>query len=263
MVVRNVRAEYQAAQAVAEQLLVLAQRQHDPALLLGAHYALGHTLYLLRRFCRCPPPPGAGDRPLRPPVACDPAHLPWVGDRRRGELLRPSGAWSCGILGYPDQAVQRSQEALTLAHALAHPFSLASALLLSARPLLLAAGSGRRPRRRPRPLALATEHGFARFVALGSVSVRAGRWPHRARAAEGIAQMRQGLAALRATGAALALASFLAAAEAYGPLGQVEEGLHLLAEALPMVDTRWGVAGKPSLYRLTGSCSCGRPFQTR
>ena len=32
------------------------------------------------------------------------------------------------MLGYPDQAVQRSQEALTMAHALAHPFSLVDAL---------------------------------------------------------------------------------------------------------------------------------------
>jgi len=41
---RNVRREGQAAQTVAEQLLDLAQRQHDPALLLGAHHALGTTL---------------------------------------------------------------------------------------------------------------------------------------------------------------------------------------------------------------------------
>ena len=38
------RAERQAAQAVAEQLLDLAQSQHDPALLLEAHRALGITL---------------------------------------------------------------------------------------------------------------------------------------------------------------------------------------------------------------------------
>jgi hypothetical protein len=36
----NVRFESQAAHVVAEQLLNLAQRQHDPALLLGAHHAL-------------------------------------------------------------------------------------------------------------------------------------------------------------------------------------------------------------------------------
>jgi hypothetical protein len=33
-------------------------------------------------------------------------------------------AWVLWDLGYPDQAVQRSQEALTMAHALARPFDL-------------------------------------------------------------------------------------------------------------------------------------------
>ena len=48
---------------MAEQLLALAQRQHDPDLLLGAHYALGQTLY---NWALLPPPasPGAGDRLL-------------------------------------------------------------------------------------------------------------------------------------------------------------------------------------------------------
>ena len=34
-------------------------------------------------------------------------------------------------LGYPDQAVQRSQEALTMAYTLAHPYDLVTPLLLS------------------------------------------------------------------------------------------------------------------------------------
>jgi hypothetical protein len=41
---RYTRAEYRAAYAVAEQLLDLAQRQHDSALLLAVHNALGETL---------------------------------------------------------------------------------------------------------------------------------------------------------------------------------------------------------------------------
>ena len=72
----NARAEHQAAQAVAEQLLDLAQRQHDPALLLGAHHALGIDLGQRRRPRPRPHPPGAGDRPLRLPAACDPARYP-------------------------------------------------------------------------------------------------------------------------------------------------------------------------------------------
>ena len=46
------RAEYQAAQAVAEQLLDLAQRQHDPAQLVSAHGRLGQILFNLGDFLK-------------------------------------------------------------------------------------------------------------------------------------------------------------------------------------------------------------------
>jgi hypothetical protein len=42
-------------------------------------------------------------------------------------------AYVLWLLGYPDQALQRSHEALTLAQELAHPFSLGFALLWAAR----------------------------------------------------------------------------------------------------------------------------------
>ena len=47
---RITRAEYQVAHAVAEQLFDLAQRQHDPTLLLSAHYALGQLSYQVGTF---------------------------------------------------------------------------------------------------------------------------------------------------------------------------------------------------------------------
>src|SRR5262249_16272902 len=54
---------------------------------------------------------------------------------------------------------------------------------------------------------------------------------------EGIAQMRQGLAATRATGVKMGLAWSLALlVEAYGKEGRPEEGLTLLAETLAMVN---------------------------
>jgi predicted ATPase len=155
-------------------------------------------------------------------------------------------------LGYPDQAVQRDQEALALAHVLAHPYDLVDALLQSAH----------LHRRRQEwqtvqthveaILALATEHGFARYAALG-VFFRGKALAAQGQGAEGIAQMRQGLAALRATGAGSGMSAFLTLfAEAYGQVGQAEEGLHLVAEALAVVDTTGGRAYKAELHRLRG-----------
>lgn len=46
------RTEYATAQPLAEQLLGLAQRPQDPALLVGAHLALGQTLFFVGDFPR-------------------------------------------------------------------------------------------------------------------------------------------------------------------------------------------------------------------
>ncbi|MBI3300630.1 MAG: hypothetical protein HYZ72_00910 [Deltaproteobacteria bacterium] len=68
--------------------------------------------------------------------------------------------------------------------------------------------------------------------------------------------MRQGLTALRATGAKLRQCYYLAMlAAAYGKMGQIEEGLTVLDEARAMVDKtgeRWCEA---ELYRLKGELS--------
>ena len=65
--------------------------------------------------------------------------------------------------------------------------------------------------------------------------------------------MRQGLAAYRATGAELGRPYFLALlAEAYGKVGQAEEGLTVLAEALALVDKTGERFYEAELYRLKG-----------
>jgi predicted ATPase len=68
----------------------------------------------------------------------------------------------------------------------------------------------------------------------------------------GIGQMRQGLAALQATGGEVRRPLFLALlAEAYGGIGQIEEQLHTLAEALAAVEHA-GDFYEAELHRLKG-----------
>jgi predicted ATPase len=70
---------------------------------------------------------------------------------------------------------------------------------------------------------------------------------------EGIAQLRQGLVAHLATGSVLGRPFILAwLAEAYGKVGQVEEGLTVVAEALTAVDTTGERVQEAELYRLRG-----------
>ena len=63
-------------------------------------------------------------------------------------------------LGYPDQALQRSHEALTLARELAHPFSVVSALFFAAWLHHLRRERQLTHERAEALIALATEHSY-------------------------------------------------------------------------------------------------------
>jgi predicted ATPase len=155
-------------------------------------------------------------------------------------------------LGSPAQAVLRSQEALALAQELAHPHSLALAQHFAA---LL------HHRRREAPavqkqaealLALASAQGFPLWVGFGTCW-RGWMLAAEGQGAAGMAQMHRGLAALLATGQALARPLCLVLlAEAAGHTGQVAEGLRLLGEAL----TAFEECGRGDMlaeaYRLQG-----------
>ena len=70
---------------------------------------------------------------------------------------------------------------------------------------------------------------------------------------EGIAQIREGLAAWRARGASVARPWFLALlAETCGKAGQVEEGLYALSEALEVLQTTDDRIYEAEVYRLKG-----------
>ena len=126
---RNTRAECQAAQAVAEQLLDLAQRQHDPALLLGAHYVLGQSLYSVGAFVPAHTHLEQGIALSNLQQHATPYTTPWWEAQNLGVRCRALGARVLWELGYPEtQAMQRSQEALTMAHTLARPYDLVATL---------------------------------------------------------------------------------------------------------------------------------------
>ena len=77
---------------------------------------------------------------------------------------------------------------------------------------------------------------------------------------EGITQMRQGLATYRTAGAQELQSYFLVLlVEACGKMGQVEEGLTLLAEALEVVDKSRERFYEAELYRLKGELTLTQP----
>src|SRR5262249_51958184 len=101
-------------------------------------------------------------------------------------------------------------------------------------------------------VALATEQGFAQWVAHGT-SLRGWALAMQGQGEEGIAQVRQGIAAWQATGSALAVPSFCTVlADVCAHLGHTADGLQALVEAHTLVEQqeeRWWEA---EIYRLRG-----------
>jgi predicted ATPase len=134
-------------------------------------------------------------------------------------------------LGYPEQAVQRSCEALALAREVHHPLSLAltqayAAMLHQFRQEPHAAST-----HADMALALCTEHSMAYYLAWATI-IQGWAMAAQHRREEGLIQMQQGLTAFQATGGRLRLPYYLALlAEAYGHSGQVAKGLQLLEKA--------------------------------
>src|SRR5262249_847807 len=135
-----------------------------------------------------------------------------------------SAAFVLWYLGYPEQALQRSREALTLAQGLSHPFNLGLALIMASFLHQLRQERQEAQERAEGAIALSTEQGFVEWLGAGSL-LRGWVLAEQGQGEEGIAQMRQSLAAIQANGIELGRATSLAPlAEAYGKAGQAQAG---------------------------------------
>lgn len=245
----HVRAELPKAQELGEQLLSMAERMQDPALLLEAHRALGGTLLWQGEFHRAR---------VHLELGC----AIYDSQHRRGAFLHggadPGVSCLCDaaralwFLGYPDQALQRSHAALALAEELSDPFSLGFALVFAAGLHQLRREGHAAQQRAEAGIALAREQGFASLVSAGTIR-RGWALAEQGQMEEGLAQMHQGLTSRGTARAALARPYFLALqAEVYGKMGKGEQAVTLLSEALAAVHATGEHRLEAELYRLRG-----------
>jgi predicted ATPase len=244
-----IRAELRVAYEFGEQLLHLAQHQADSARLLIAHHGLGFIA-----FCR-----GA--------LASAYVHFEHAtalyDPHQHGTLAFIYGfdpgvaccAWGAAVrwmLGYPDQALQHSRQALRMAQTLAHPFTQTFALTWAAILHQLRREVSATWECAEAIASLSTAQGFPFYLAVGAL------WQGWALASQGqvedgIAQLCQGLTDLRATGTVQGVSWHLVLlAEAYGHAGQPEAGLARLAEGLALMDTNEERFYEAELHRLKG-----------
>jgi predicted ATPase/class 3 adenylate cyclase len=241
----NARAEHEVAREMGEECYRLAESAGDPELLIAAHHARGVTLSLLgdvpaslkhlQQAIALYNPDRHRDRSLISRIACcsQEAHAFW-------------------FLGQPDQALEKSNEALKLNQKLSRPLSLAQALAMAASVHQYVRDARMCKTQAEAAVALSTEHGFPFWRAIGTI-LRGWALAETNEFETGIAEMRRGLAALRATGAECLRPYYLALlAELHDRTGQAQEGLNLLSEAQAAADRngeRWWQA---EIYRLKG-----------
>jgi predicted ATPase len=243
------RGELERSRELGEQCLRLAQSQQEPALLLEAHRALGITAFYFGEFAPARAHFEQGIAIYDPQLHHSHAFLYGLDP---GVVFHMFAAWALWMLGYPDQAMQRIHDALTLAGELSHPLSLAQTLNFAAWLHHLRRDGPAAQELAEAAITLSTEQRFPLWLTWGTV-LRGWALAAQGQVEEGIGQMRQGLAAHRATGAALFRPSFLALlAEAYGNGGKVEEGLSVLVDALADVKRNREHWWEAELYRLKG-----------
>jgi predicted ATPase/DNA-binding winged helix-turn-helix (wHTH) protein len=244
------RAEHTTARALAEQLLNLAQKVNSQLCLVYAHAILGFTLFFLGELTL------ARDHMEQCTTLYDPqTNSPHVSGMVNDPKVQnvAFAAWSLGLLGYPDHARTRIHEALTLARELAHPYSLAYALAVAAR----LAQFQQEPRVvqqwTEELIPLARTQGFPHWLAEGRI-LRGWAVAAQGQRAEGMAQIRQGLAAWQAAGLRYLYPYFLLLlAESCGQGEGADEALSIIVEAQALVEQSGEQVWEAELYRLKGT----------
>jgi predicted ATPase len=245
-----VRGQLEESRRLAQDWVDEASRHDVLALeMAGGRFLLGTSLFHLGQLA-----PSREQLEQAVPAYGSPSHpaLALFVGRDVGIFCRAYLSHLLWLSGHVGQAAARSEEAIALARELSHPFSLAIALDYAAL-LNVFRQDGKRA------LAVATEasavcgkHGFTYYLALAELLAG---WATAVEGdtAAGLAQLRHGLDALKATGAELRLPFYYGLlAEACGLAGQVGEALANVASGFAFQSKNGEMWSAPELHRIHG-----------
>lgn len=235
------RGELDQAQRVGEELLHLSRQRKDSAGLVLGHSASGQSLLLAGGF--------AESRPhLEELLAIyDPISHGALVHRTGSHPLMTQAFLGLALfcLGFPDQAIARTNAAVADARRLAHPTSLAVSLAIGSLHLSLAGDYAALDQRADELTVLAIEQGLPFYHAWGTI-YRGYATVKNGDVANGLLLLRGGVAAYRATGSVMWLPHFTALLAAGNEVaGEIEEAVASLDAALRIVEStgeRWFAA---------------------
>ncbi len=241
------RGENTTASELGRRMLVLAERLGDSHLLLWAHYSIGFNLQAQGEY-----------RSARFHLEQSLALYQPQKSEAYGWVQNP-GPTGLGLLahvvytlGYPDQALRRAREALAMARAQGHSYTLAWVLGSIIGVLLRRGDYPEAKELAEERIALCTEQGFLSqlseaTVHYGFVLVLLGR-PE-----EGVGEIRQGLAVdPRADANQARLWEQYLAALAFAKMGRSTEALSILTDMLPVFERTPNSHMKADFYTLKG-----------
>jgi tetratricopeptide (TPR) repeat protein len=244
-----VRGQYDTAQGFADRLLNLAERSKDPAELLIAHTLMGINLFWKGELTI------AHAHFERAAAHIDPVrqrHMTAIQGSDTATACLAYAALPLWMMGYPDQALQRTRRALSLDRELDHLSSTALALHYASFCHLYRRETQTAREFAEAGLALANEHGFELWaalhnIALGQALAQSGREP------EGIEHIEKGNSAYAGTRARRAgVGQPGELAYAYGRIGQSTKALELIEEELALASAIGAHSVEPELNRIKG-----------
>ena len=243
------RARHDEAQEIAERMVVLAQKDQSLAFHLEACRALGDTQFYLADFVEAAKQLEEGVRLYNSEQHRTHALL-YGSDPAVSCLVY--GAWTLWCLGYPDQSLAKSHDALALARRMAHHYTLAIALCHCALLHQFRRDVQLTEELSEELMAQSTEQGFAYWPAVAT-AMRGWVLAEWGQGEAGIAELRSAMAAIRAIGTVAELPWYLTLlAGAHGIVGQTAEGLDAIAEALALVASTNERFYEAEIYRVKG-----------
>jgi class 3 adenylate cyclase/predicted ATPase len=250
--------DLRAAREDGQRVLALAEQMDDDDCLIEAHHLNWATLCFTGEFC-------SAQRHVEQGIARYQRerdhHLTYTySGHDPGVCCRTQGAHVFGQLGCIDRAEALAADGLALAEGLAHPSSLAVALWhIGALHILLRESDAARAVGE-RLIRYSNEMALRAMVPQGK-DLRGAALTQQGEFAEGVAQLREGIAEMRAIGTRLALTSLFAVlADALARWGKTDEGLAAVEDGLSIADAgdRYSL---PEIYRVRGrlllDCSAG------
>ena len=237
------------ARELGEQCLLLAEGTTNHSFLQDVHRMLGSILLYMGEL------PSARDhleKGIPHPhsgLPCSPAFSPAT-DLGVVSLSRLS--WTLWLLGYPESAWIRIQEAFALAQQLSHMYSVVFARYYMALIYLCRGEVQATLEQSEIVLAISQEHGFVLWSAEG-LFLHGWALVRQGRCEEGIAQMQESLVSLEAMGVEIGHTSLLMMlAESYWVTGQTTAGWDTLAAARDIITKNTEHYYEAEFLRLSG-----------